>query len=160
MPVAPPDVPLTVSYYKQRKEKNLCTRCGIKNKTEYIKCEKCRDKERIYMKEKRQKDPLFRQRQYDKRSSIMWKQHKQAIKIMGGVCVNCNENNILVLQINHLNGGGIQEYNYGKTHRSVYRDIIDGKRNISDLDIRCSNCNILYEYERGARTNWFEKGDI
>ena len=35
---------------------------------------------------------------------------------------------------------------------------LDG-RAISDLDVRCYNCNILYEYEQGRRNlplNWKE----
>ena len=76
----------------------------------------------------------------------------EAIRMLGGKCVNCGETDRRVLQINHLNGGGRAE-TVGNSYKFINR-ILSGERKIDDLDIRCANCNILYEYERGTRTQW------
>lgn len=78
-----------------------------------------------------------------------WKLHKAAVLRLGNVCINCGEDNILVLQINHLNGNAEKENGI-----KFYEHILDNIRNTIDLDVRCANCNILYEYERGTRLNW------
>jgi len=61
----------------------------------------------------------------------------------------CGETDRRVLQVNHLNGGGAKELRSGSLRAQFYRAILDGKR--ADVDLRCANCNIRYEYERGAR---------
>jgi hypothetical protein len=33
----------------------------------------------------------------------------------------------------------------------AYADIANGRRDRTEFDVRCANCNILYEYERMAR---------
>jgi len=75
------------------------------------------------------------------------------------VCVNCGNDDIRVLTINHKNGDGAKERNISKHRMSrLSRDIQKG-RTTSDLDVRCYNCNILYEYEQGRRNlplNWKE----
>lgn len=65
-------------------------------------------------------------------------------------CCVCGETNIYVLCINHKNGGGRKEF-LKSSYRSFLSSIISRNRSVSDLDIRCQNCNILYEYERGYR---------
>ena len=73
---------------------------------------------------------------------------KKVINFLGGTCVKCGENDIRVLQINHLDGGGKVETQQG---RHFLLRILDGRRSIQDLDIRCANCNLLYEFEVGRR---------
>lgn len=71
-------------------------------------------------------------------------------------CVLCKTTDIRVLTINHLNGDGSRDRD-GRICRT-YRLILDG-RSVNDLDIRCHNCNILYEFELGRRKlpdNWQE----
>ncbi len=77
-----------------------------------------------------------------------WRLHKRAIVSLGGICVNCGETDPLVLQINHLKG------NIKKIHSEprFWNQIINGE--VPNLDVRCANCNIRYEYERGNRTDW------
>lgn len=67
------------------------------------------------------------------------------------LCIGCQCDDIFVLSINHVNGGGRKEVAYKVNPRALYRDILSGQRQTSDLDIRCHNCNIRYEYERGYR---------
>lgn len=80
-------------------------------------------------------------------AAYSWNVHKQAIISLGGICVNCGETDLRVLQINHLKG-----VNHGKGRIKWHRQIINGET--TDLDVRCANCNILYEYERGHRKEW------
>jgi hypothetical protein len=69
------------------------------------------------------------------------------IKSLGGRCRKCGCNDVRVLQVNHIGGGGIKEL---RTRISKMRgEILRGER--KDLDILCSNCNIIYEFERGKR---------
>lgn len=146
--------------YLKRKEKGLCCSCGNKLKNGYVQCNNCLERKRDYMKDK-MKNPIFRQKHNERISSFKWKKHKDVIKLLGGVCVNCKEDNILVLQVNHLNGNGNKEYKNGNNNNEkFYRGILNGKRDTKDLDVRCANCNILFEYEMGRRTNWFERSDV
>jgi len=75
---------------------------------------------------------------------------------LGGKCVACGMTDPRVLQVNHKNGGGLKELKrIGSTH--IYRGIVLGTRTTDDVDLRCANCNIIYEYERGAR-RWIDDG--
>lgn len=63
-------------------------------------------------------------------------------------CIKCGEKDIRILTVNHINGIN------GNKHlerTGIYRKILNGKRTIDDLEVKCFNCNILYEYERGNR---------
>ncbi len=73
----------------------------------------------------------------------------KAIKKLGGECVNCGEKNPLVLQINHLTGRIGYHYTHG-----IVMSVIRGRLTEKEVDIRCANCNILYEYELGHRFDW------
>ena len=64
-------------------------------------------------------------------------------------CVGCGCLDVFVLTINHKNGGGRKDA--GSNPRALRLAILSGKRPVEDLDVRCHNCNILYEYERGYR---------
>jgi len=65
------------------------------------------------------------------------------------VCVSCGCDDIFVLAINHKDGGGRKDHD-GNPRRFRLR-ILSGERPVDDLDVRCQNCNIRYEYERGYR---------
>jgi hypothetical protein len=72
------------------------------------------------------------------------------------MCSKCGVKDIRILTINHLNGDGAKE----RVNRvcRTYRQIRLGRK-IDDLEVRCYNCNILYEYEQGRRNlplNWKE----
>lgn len=82
--------------------------------------------------------------------------HKiKALQIASGQstpsCKNCGCTDIRILNINHVNGGGSHESRCGSTRGKLYRDICKGNRITDDLDVRCCNCNILFEYESKRR---------
>lgn len=64
-------------------------------------------------------------------------------------CCKCKETDIKVLSINHINGGGNAERINNK-HANVAVDVLKN-RSVEDLDVRCFNCNIRYEYEQNRR---------
>jgi len=88
--------------------------------------------------------------------------------LLGGKCVNCGETDVRVLTINHKNGRplGYRQIlmkeginNSRKNAISgywLYDKILKGDDSLSDIEIRCCNCNALYEYERGKR--FYPKG--
>jgi len=72
----------------------------------------------------------------------------KVIEMLGGKCCNCGNEDIRVLQVNHINGGGSEDNKLG----NFYRRIVNGTRKTEDLELLCANCNIIYEYKRGKRT--------
>lgn len=79
---------------------------------------------------------------------LLWQYKIAAINLLGGKCVVCHVEDMRILQVNHKNGGGTQEKRFGI---DMYKAIVQGVRTIEDLDVRCANHNLLYEYERGKR---------
>ncbi len=62
------------------------------------------------------------------------------------VCGRCGEDDIRVLTINHIGGGGREE---NKQSSELRKKILSGKRDVSNLEVLCFNCNIRHEYDRG-----------
>ena len=73
----------------------------------------------------------------------------KVIQMLGSKCISCGETDTRVLQINHVTGHESKKENL-KWKEKV--DIILGG-NEHKLDIRCANCNVLYEHEVGRRTS-------
>jgi hypothetical protein len=67
----------------------------------------------------------------------------KVILLLGGRCVRCGNNDLRVLEINHI----------GKKKWSLkVRDLAEIASGKADgFDVRCANCNVLYEYECGRR---------
>lgn len=63
-------------------------------------------------------------------------------------CVKCGEKNILVLTLNHLKGRPENEKVGQPDAARISIRVASGQREVDDLDVRCYNCNFLYEYER------------
>jgi hypothetical protein len=94
----------------------------------------------IYLDNKEAMQAYARQRLFEVKT--------KAMNMLGGKCVDCGITDVRVLQVNHKAGGGTKEKLFGG---DMYRAIISGERKIDDLDVRCANHNIIYEYERGSR---------
>lgn len=82
------------------------------------------------------------------------KRHRRIVALFGGACVSCGTTDWRVLQVNHINGNGRLEAK--GTGANFHLRILRGERATDDLDLRCANCNILYEYELGRRGETFE----
>jgi hypothetical protein len=70
-----------------------------------------------------------------------------ALLLLGGKCVKCGCSDYRVLQFNHINGERAKEKSY-----KFYADICLGKP-VPHLEVRCANCNLIHEFERGKRSN-------
>src|SRR5438552_2486799 len=75
---------------------------------------------------------------------------QRALLYLGGKCVGktCGITDLRLLTFNHTVGGGRQE-RLSLDRMTFYRAILKGER--PDIEIRCYNCQVLYEHERGAR---------
>ena len=75
-------------------------------------------------------------------------QHKlvreRAMERLGGKqCVNCGCDEISILEINHINGGGRRALKI-KQNRQLYRDIMNDKVDLNEYNILCRVCNALH----------------
>lgn len=81
-----------------------------------------------------------------------YKVKSQVFKKLGGRCQRCGIDDIRVLQVDHVNGSGIQDRKKGNGY-SYYRrirDDISGK-----YQLLCANCNWIKRWENsehGKRT--------
>lgn len=75
-----------------------------------------------------------------------WRSRIQAMENLGGVfCVSCGIGDIRVLTFNHILG------NREKEQSMRYMTQLSKGNRLSEFEVRCYNCNMLYEYERGHR---------
>ena len=126
----------------------------------YANKEKYRETQRVYQARYRQENPeKFRLAAL--KSRIRAKMF--AIDQLGGECVVCEETDLRLLTINHINGDGYVDREKFKNQMggtnpdgiAMYRAIKAGRHSGEGLDVRCYNHNILYEYELGRR-GWIE----
>jgi len=119
--------------------------------------EKRKAYQRIYQKAKYDTDPIFREKMINanrKNQKIHHLLNKaRAFEILGGVqCKKCGITDIRILTINHIEHRNRNDwYDAG---RGLYWAISKGnktKEELENLEVLCFNCNILYEYETGAR---------
>ena len=79
----------------------------------------------------------------------------RAIRILGAKgCSRCGTADIRLLTFNHKNGDGAKDRKQfvGENLCLVMaKRILKGEVTGKDVDVRCFNCNILYDYELGAR---------
>src|SRR2546428_11351476 len=54
-----------------------------------------------------------------------WQNRLKIINLFGGKCINCGEKNPLVLQLNHINGGGKIEHKVF-VGSNLYKAILNG----------------------------------
>lgn len=124
------------------------------------------ERRRQYQKKKRaanKEESIQRERLYSRRSRFLTK--LRSLRIVGGEqtprCTCCQTVDIRVLTINHKNHGGRIEDSKAprRGNNLIYNRIVRCERATEDLEVRCYNCNILYEYERGRCAlpdNWEE----
>jgi len=120
--------------YRQKRwdEKGLCRVCGKISDRDGPYCSSC----------------LENMNEYNRRR--YWDLRKKVIDFLGGQCVRCGIKDLRLLTINHKEGRNMR-LTVDKGHTRFYYRILNGKRKIDDLEVRCYNCNILYEFEKGYR---------
>lgn len=139
------------------RRRNLCKKCFNKEAREYRKrrfddkglCRRCGEpNDRINVGGKYCSRCVVEFNEYSRKRH--WALRKRAIEKLGGICVACGIVDLRLLTINHKNGRRLRRTkDAGDT---FYYRILDGRRKIDDLEIRCYNCNVLYEFEKGYRS--------
>lgn len=126
--------------------------------------EKARNKYHKNIEFYRKKRRKWLKKNYRKRN-LMWVLKFRALQIISGkripCCIKCAEKDLRILTINHIGIVPKNEINRrneinrinGKNRYWLYGQIVYGKRKVNDLEVRCHNCNILYEYEKGRLKN-------
>lgn len=78
----------------------------------------------------------------------------RVFNLLGGPkCVICNCDEILFLEIHHINGGGGRERRtIYKSSRALYNAIATGKVSPNLFEVRCRLCNHLEVLERRSKT--------
>jgi len=122
-------------YYQNNLEQ--CRKYCMKYRQDHREQIREHDKKRYQNHKEQRKEQMRKKRR---------KLHDRVIDLLGGKCVGCGITDKRILQINHKDGGGAKEYKKIGTNL-FYRQILNGKRIIEDLDVRCANCNILYKWK-------------
>ena len=63
------------------------------------------------------------------------------------VCANCGCDDLRLLEINHIKGGGNKELKKGKNTNVFMWNIYMGRRKTNDLNLLCRVCNALHYLE-------------
>lgn len=63
------------------------------------------------------------------------------------ICANCGCDDIRLLEVNHINGGGNRELKSGKNTNVFMWAIYMGRRKTDDLNLLCRVCNALHYLE-------------
>lgn len=118
-----------------------------------------RNYNKVYMKAYRLKLKKLGIKRKWNESDYLQKVRRKAMDILGGAkCANCGCDNLKILEINHLNGGGHKELQVRRGTR-LQQDIIKGRVDISKFNVLCRICNSLHYVEtllgiKGHRVNW------
>lgn len=128
--------------YNERKNKGMCVYCGSQPAIKgNVACIECRDKKRQRERKRRSPHSELRRRVFQLLS-------QNEIK-----CVRCGCDDYSLLELNHKNGGGVQERK--KTpYVNLYRNILSGKRSIEDFEVTCMVCNRAHYGESGGNGKW------
>ena len=149
-------------YYKQWRQKRiaagLCTYCGRPNPTSQRFCQDCKRIRESWPSKQpnvvNASAAKFRAK-LGEQYAVLEQRYRLNIKLrivkrFGGKCVGCGERNPLVLTLNHIHGyHGINPKVGTRGGWPLYMRILRGKEASDKYDLRCYNCQILYEFQRG-----------
>ena len=79
----------------------------------------------------------------------------KVVEKLGGKCIKCGVDDIRVLQLDHINGGGNKERRKGIEAYTVYkRALLVGEK---EFQILCANCNRLKAIENNEYRRKYDK---
>lgn len=93
----------------------------------------------------RRSNQKYRSRRREYERNLNLRVRLQALIFLGGKCVRCGLNDMRVLQIDHINGGGTKE-NKRIHARGISMKVMEEPEKYQVL---CSNCNWIKRWERG-----------
>ncbi len=103
---------------------------------------------REYMREWRKRRKAAQQ--YDpEEDRRKWREQHRRVreaaigKLGGNVCANCGCDEVGILEINHILGGGRQALKETQ-NRQLYRAIVNDKVNLNEYNVLCRVCNALH----------------
>ena len=90
------------------------------------------------------------QRDKDKRKAQSAAAHKaarlNAVEAMGGSCSRCGTDDIRVLEIDHVDGGGSTKARKSYSDRLMFRQLARGDYEGPRLQLLCGNCHNIKTY--------------
>jgi hypothetical protein len=109
---------------------------------------KDKDKNRKYQKDWAKRNRASQKRYIDKLKI-------KVINKLGGKCIYCGCDNPNAFEMNHINGGGYDEYKaHGGCQKQILLDILAGRR--TDIELTCRVCNALHYLVKikGLKNRW------
>lgn len=123
--------------------KKLCETCRVKNRQEHN------------LRKRENQNEADKKYYQKKRLEVLSKIGRGKIE-----CVYCKCDDLRILEINHINGGGCKETFFGPDGTfgriKMARNILKGTRGIDDLEITCRVCNANYYVKQAYQINNFE----
>lgn len=139
-------------YIKLNHSKGLC-KCGKPPRIGFKMCERCTKlcnaKTKIYQKKYAKELSVKQRARYIKnkekiteegyKKRLLWR--LETLKEYGSFCNHCGEKNLLVLQIDHINGGGRQERINTSASSNIYLFLKRKGFPKDNYQLLCANCN-------------------
>lgn len=73
---------------------------------------------------------------------------EEILQMLGSKCKNCGNSNIIVLQIDHVNGGGSKERKRLSNGTNYYKHVLEElKSGSKEYQLLCANCNIMKAHQ-------------
>lgn len=134
------------NYYRKHRE------IRKKASSAYFKTERGKEVQHLYNIKNKENRRLYRLKNKDKLRNYNKEYSKRlrsaAIDTLGGKCVSCGVEDIRVLQIDHINGGGSLERKSREYVGNFYKNVIRSFLNKENkYQILCANCNWIKRSE-------------
>ena len=126
-----------------RKYRNQCKSCENENKKAWNKKWYQNNKEKVYSQSRKYKSE-HRERIRELSNLSGKKKRKEILNFLGGKCVRCGFSDWRVLQIDHINGGGVKEHKKISNTSTFYKTV---KTHKEKYQVLCANCNWIKRYE-------------
>lgn len=94
---------------------------------------------------------IYYEKNLEKLRMKHWEAKAQVIRLLGGKCVSCGVTDIRILQVNHKTRESHVPWDK-RSATKFFKWIVKGKLPLGSYDLRCANCNILFEYDSGHRS--------
>lgn len=74
----------------------------------------------------------------------------KAIGVLGGRCAGCGNEDLRVLQIDHVGGGGNQDRKINRSRVTILNRVISGE---VGYQLLCANCHCIKTFDNGEYGN-------